>query len=251
LQTTCALYNADCLSVLPTLETSSIDLVLADLPYGLSACTWDTPLDLAVLWPELRRVLKPGSPAVLFATAPFDKTLACSNLPAFKHEWIWEKNRATGHLNVKIAPLKAHENILVFCEERIRVFQPQKTQGHKPVNSYRKSKEKQIPGVYSSGSSDVAGGGQTDRFPRSVLKFGTDKERRHPTQKPLELLRYLVRTYTVEGAKVLDPTMGSGSAGKAAEAENRSFVGIEKDPAIFDQARQWLYSTPQNDRANS
>jgi site-specific DNA-methyltransferase (adenine-specific) len=174
---------------------------------------------------------------------PFDKMLACSNLKLFKYEWIWEKAQATGHLNAKKQPMRAHENILIFYKNQ-PTYNPQKTIGHKPTNSYTKKFSIQNKTeLYGYTNTDVSGGGNTDRYPRSVLKFPSDKQKNklngtiHPTQKPLKLCEYLISTYTNEGDIVLDNASGSGTTGLAASNLNRNFILIENDERWVDVSK--------------
>lgn len=215
----------DCLDILPTLPEASIDLVLADPPYGTTRNSWDRRIDMQRLWPSLLRVTRPNAAIVLCAAPPFDKLLACSNLRHYRYDWVWEKGNATGHLNAKRQPLRAHEYLLVFYREP-PTYNPQKTSGHKPVNSFY---TRHSGSNYGAASAQAAGGGSTERYPRSVLKFASDKQRdnRHPTQKPLDLMRYMVRTYSNAGDTVLDFCAGSGTTARACEAEGRRFVGID------------------------
>ena len=230
-----ALHFGDCLDVLPTLADKSIDLVLADMPYGTTRCAWDSQIDLQRLWPELRRVSRGA--IVLFAQTPFDKVLGASNLPMLRYEWIWEKTNATGHLNAKRAPMKAHENVLVFYE-RQPTYSPQKTSGHVRVTVRGGSRPDSVYG----GNGAARDYDSADRYPRSVQTFASDKQRSrlHPTQKPVDLCRYLIRTYSGPGDVVLDFCMGSGTTGAAAFSEQRQFIGIENDPAIFATAASRL-----------
>jgi site-specific DNA-methyltransferase (adenine-specific) len=131
------LYNGDCLEVMKSIPNKSIDLILCDLPYGITKCKWDTPIDLFAMWNQYNRIIKDNAPILLFAQTPFDKVLGSSNLSMLKYEWIWEKTQATGHLNAKKMPMKAHENILVFYK-KLPIYNPQKTTGHKPIHSYTK-----------------------------------------------------------------------------------------------------------------
>lgn len=215
----------DCLEILPTLPAASVDMVLADPPYGVTRNDWDQRIDFVRLWAELRRVVKPTAAVVLCAAPPFDKMLAASNLGEYRYDWVWEKGNATGHLNAKRQPLRAHEYLLVFYREP-PTYNPQKTTGHKPVNAFY---TRHSGSNYGSADASTSGGGATDRYPRSVLRFSSDKQRdsRHPTQKPIDLMRYMVRTYTKPGDTVLDFCAGSGTTGRACEAEGRAFIGIE------------------------
>jgi hypothetical protein len=225
------LVLGDCMTEM--FKLPKVDLVLADLPYGTTQCKWDTPLPLPELW-ELYRHICTG-PIVLFAQTPFDKVLGASNLRDLKYEWIWEKTAATGHLNAKRAPMKAHENILVFRHHQMK-YNPIKTHGHVRKTARRAHYKTQI---YSP-QLKVTEYDSTERYPRSVLKFASDKQlaSHHSTQKPVALLDYLIRTYTDPGDVVLDNVMGSGSTGVAAVTAGRGFIGIEKDPEFFAVARQ-------------
>lgn len=234
--TSVEIRHGDCLDLLPSIATGSIDMILADMPYGTTRCAWDSQIDLQRLWPELRRVCRGA--IVLFAQTPFDKALGASNLPMLRYEWIWEKTHATGHLNAKRAPLKAHENILVFYA-KAPTFNPQKTSGH-----VRKSAVKRgdVTPVYGAQTFAPISYASTDRYPRSVQTFASDKQRSklHPTQKPQGLCEYLVRTYTNPGDTVLDFCMGSGTTGAACQTTGRQFVGFESDPIHFETAKRRL-----------
>lgn len=226
------LFNADCLDVLPDLADDSVDMVLCDLPYGTTRCAWDSPIPLAPLWAEYRRIC--NGPVVLFAQTPFDKVLGASNLRDLRYEWIWEKSHPTGHLNAKRAPMKAHENILVFCQGAV-CYNPIKTSGHVRKTA---TKRRDLTPVYGAQDFTPISYDSTERYPRSVLRFASDKQRSklHRTQKPVALCEYLIRTYTDPGATVLDNCMGSGTTGVAAMQSGRRFIGIEKDPAYFATA---------------
>jgi len=216
----------------------SVEMVLCDLPYGTTRCAWDTPIDLQTLWPEYWRIC--SGAVVLFAQTPFDKVLGASCLPALRYEWIWEKTHPTGHLNAKRAPMKAHENILVFYR-RMPTYNPIKTTGH--VRKSAIKRRDQTP-VYGKQEFASLAYDSTERFPRSVQVFASDKQtsKLHRTQKPLALCEYLVRTYTNPGDTVLDNCMGSGTTGAACANTGRQFIGIESDPAIFAVAQSRLGS---------
>lgn len=223
------MLRGDCLEILPNLPSASIDMVLADPPYGVTRNTWDCQIDLYRLWPELLRVAKPNAAIVLCAAPPFDKQLAVSNLQMYRYDWVWQKGNATGHLNAKHQPLRAHEYLLVFYRER-PTYNPQKTTGHKPVNSFY---TRHSGSNYGKAETHRSGGGSTERYPRSVLNFSSDKQKdnRHPTQKPIALMQYMVRTYTNPGDTVLDFCAGSGTTGRACSVEGRKFVGIDLSAA--------------------
>lgn len=217
-------WHNDCFDVLPFLPAGSIDLVVSDLPYGTTNCKWDTTLPLTELWAQYDRLCR--GPVVLFAQTPFDKVLGCSNLSNLRYEWIWEKPAATGQLNANRAPMKAHENVLVFYRKQ-PTYNPIKTSGHARKTAIRKRPDtSEIYGAQTATSYD-----STDRFPRSVLLFSSDKQKSalHPTQKPVALLDYLIRTYSNPGDIVLDNCLGSGTTGVAALQVGRRFVGIEKE----------------------
>ena len=227
------LLFGDCLERMKEIPSGSVDLILVDLPYATTQNKWDSMLNLEEMWLQLDRICKPNTAKLMFAQTPFDKVLGCSNLKELKYEWIWEKTTATGHLNAKKMPMKSHENILVFYD-KLPTYNPQKTVGHRPANSYTKHQDD--GSNYGETKVGISGGGQTDRYPRSVQVFKTDKQKvsLHPTQKPVALLEYLIKTYTQEGETVLDFTAGSFSTGVAALNTNRKFLGIEMEEKYFD-----------------
>lgn len=220
------LYNIDCLIGMKDIDDKSIDLILCDLPYGTTRNKWDSVISLEKLWEQYCRIIKDDGAIVLFAQTPFDKVLGSSNLKMLKYEWIWEKTTATGHLNAKKMPMKAHENILVFYK-KLPTYNPQKTKGHTPVHSYTKYQDD--GSNYGKTKIGISGGGSTERYPRSVLQFSTDKQKcaLHPTQKPVALLEYLIKTYSNEGDVILDNCIGSGSTAVACIHTNRNFIGMD------------------------
>lgn len=218
----------DCLELLPMMKPHSVDMVLCDLPYGTTRNKWDSVLPLEELWLEYWRVVKPDGAIVLTAQAPFDKILGASEIRFLKYEWIWQKGKATGHLNAKKQPMKAHENILVFYRSQC-TYNPQMRQGEPYKAGRGKSNDKNY-GSYGRERNDSPDG---RRYPRSVLDFPGVSTPQHPTQKPLALMEYLIRTYTNEGETVLDNTMGSGTTGVACVNSRRNFVGFEKDESYF------------------
>lgn len=225
-------YSAD-------VDYTSVDLVLTDLPYGTTQASWDSCVDLDNMWKWLDYRVKNNTPILFFAQTPFDKVLGCSNIGKLKYEWIWEKTSATGHLNAKKMPMKAHENILVFYN-KLPTYNPQKTNGHKPANTYTKHGDDGE--LYGKVTLGISGGGQTDRYPRDVLKFSSDKQKLnlHSTQKPLDLLRYMIRTYTNENDTVLDFTAGSMSTAVACYLEGRNSICIEMDTEQFNKSIEWV-----------
>lgn len=226
------LINADCLEVMGSI--GKVDLVLADMPYGTTNCAWDSEIDLRDLWQKLPSVMKDNTPIVLLAQTPFDKVLGFSNLKGLRYEWVWEKTLPTGHLNANKMPMKAHENILVFYR-KLPKYNPQKTSGHKRKTAVKRG---DITPIYGEQKFYEIPYSSTDRYPRSVLRFPSDRQKSklHPTQKPVALMEYLIKTYTDEGDTVLDFCMGSGTTGIACKNLNRKFIGIEKDKKYFDIA---------------
>jgi DNA modification methylase len=218
----------------------SIDMVLCDLPYGMTQCKWDTVIPLEPLWEQYKRIVKPNGAIVLFAMQPFASTLISSNPKMYRYEWIWHKPRATGFLNAKKAPLRAHENILVFSQSAAQYYpimwqqDPSMVRKHLRVN-------KGTPQCYGAiKRTDKADTGE--RYPQSILKIPTvpsvDPDVFHPTQKPVPLCEYLIKTYTKEGETVLDNTMGSGTTGVACVNTGRNFIGFELEKKYYDFAAE-------------
>lgn len=229
------IYNMDCLEGMKNIPDKSIDMILCDLPYGTTNNKWDSVIPLEKLWEQYERIIKGNGVIALFAQCPFDKVLGYSNLKLLRYEWIVEKTKATGHLNAKKTPMKAHENILIFYKNK-PIYNPQMTEGHKPTNSYTKHTTDGT--CYGKTKVGIKGGGNTSRYPRDVLKFkwDTQKSSLHPTQKPILLLEYLIKTYTNENEVVLDNCIGSGSTAIACINTNRNFIGYELDKDYFDIA---------------
>ncbi|MBF2375158.1 site-specific DNA-methyltransferase [Listeria seeligeri] len=231
------IWNEDCLMGMERIIDKSVDMILCDLPYGRTKNRWDKLIDLDKLWIQYNRIIKDDGAIVLTAQTPFDKILGASNINNLRYEWIWEKTSATGHLNAKRMPLKAHENILVFYK-KLPTYNPQKTTGHTAVHSYTK---KQNDGSnYGKTKIGISGGGNTERYPRSVLTFKSDKQKNniHPTQKPVALFEYLIKTYTNEGETVLDNCMGSGTTAIACCNTNRKFIGFETNQEYYERSLQ-------------
>jgi DNA modification methylase len=230
------LYHGDCLELMHVIDDQSVDLVLCDLPYETTRNEWDFQVHLPQLWAHYRRICKGA--IVLTAQTPFDKVLGASNLKMLRYEWIWEKGNATGHLNVEKMPLKAHENALVFYDE-LPTYNPQKTTGHPRKTA---TKRKDVTTNYGKQTFEEIQYDSTERYPRSVIFFSSDKQRSklHPTQKPVDLMEYLIRTYTNPGDTVLDNCMGSGTTGVACLNTGRRFIGIEKVAKYFEIAQQRL-----------
>lgn len=230
----------NCLGIMQKIPSKSIDMILCDLPYGITKCSWDKPLDLEILWKQYEQIIKDNGVIALFGIEPFASQLRLSNSKWYKYDWVWEKTQATGHLNANKQPLRAYENILIFYKKQ-PTYNPQKTTGHTAVHSYTKYIEAQNnTQLYGRMNKQLSGGGNTDRYPRNVLRYASDKQKikLHPTQKPVALLEYLIKTYTNENETVLDNCMGSGSTGVACINTNRNFVGIELDEKYFKIAKE-------------
>ena len=228
----------DCLEIMKEIPDGSIDMVLTDPPYGTTACKWDSVIPFDLMWEQLNRIIKPNGAIVLFGSEPFSSALRMSNIKNYKYDWMWEKPTATGYLNAKKQPMRAYENISVFYKTQ-PTYNPIKTQGHKRKVSSAISRGKSIERaigkskVYNNENSEkITDYNSTERYPRNVITFSTDKQKSklHPTQKPVALMEYLIKTYTNEGETVLDFAMGSGTTGVACKNLNRKFIGIEISP---------------------
>lgn len=225
----------DCLEVMKDIPDKRIDMILCDLPYGTTRNKWDSIISLDLLWEQYKRIIKENGAIVLTAQTPFDKVLGASNISILKYEWIWHKTRATGFLNSKSAPMKAHENILVFYK-RPPTYNPQGLI-QKLVPTIRKGRNNGTN--YGKSDKDAIQG--FENYPITVLPFHSEGNILHPTQKPIALMEYLIKTYTNEGDLVLDNCAGSGTTLLAAKNLNRRFIGIEKEQKYFDIIKERLY----------
>ena len=230
------LLRGDCLEVLDYVPSGSVDLVLCDPPYGTTACKWDAVVPFEAMWPQLRRVAKKNAAVVMTAAQPFTSALVMSNLKEFKYEWVWSKVRVTGHLNAKKQPMRAHENIVVFYGAQPN-YHPQMTpsSGHTRGPFGRQKAATEVYGAFSDENRTYAA---SEYYPRTIIEFRAEMQPVHPTQKPVALMEYLIRTYTNTGETVLDFTMGSGTTGVAAVNTGRNFIGIEKDDGYFQIAKE-------------
>lgn len=227
-------YHMDCLEGMKLIPDGSIDMILCDLPYGTTKNKWDSIITLDLLWKQYKRIIKDNGAIVLFAQTPFDKVLGVSNLDWLRYEWIWQKTEATGFLNAKKMPLKAHENILVFYKNT-PTYNPQFTQG-KPY-SYKKDGISSTNYGESNGTDLIVNDGK--RHPTTVQIFKKDKGL-HPTQKPVTLCEYLIKTYTKENEIVLDNCMGSGTTAVAALNTGRRFIGFEAESCYVEVSNKRL-----------
>ena len=232
------LINDDCLNAMKFIPDNSISMILTDPPYGTTKCSWDSIIDLPLMWEQLRRIIKPNGAIVMTASQPFTSVLVTSNLKMFKYEWIWEKDGGSNFATVKYQPMKEHESVLIFGKGKTTYNQIKQER----IGS-RKGKETT---TIDSGRSDSVYGTQNGgkklkvsklRCPRSIQRFNRERGV-HPTQKPVALMEYLIKTYTNEGDTVLDFTCGSGTTGIAAKNLNRDFIGIEMDEGYFNIAKE-------------
>jgi site-specific DNA-methyltransferase (adenine-specific) len=231
------LYNDDCFNVFSKINDKSIDLFILDLPYNCTACKWDTPIDLNQMWIDIKRIMKPTAVIVFFCNTKFGNTLINSNPKWFRYDLVWEKSNAVGFLSANKTPLRKHENIYIF-KNKGGTYNPQKTVG-KPYNGFS-SEDKMAGEVYGQFKS-FHNANKGERHPTSILKYKNVKRGSlHPTQKPTDLLEWIIKTYSNEGETIMDFTMGSGSTGEACKNTNRKFIGVEKDTDIFNLARDRL-----------
>jgi site-specific DNA-methyltransferase (adenine-specific) len=214
-----------------SIPDKSINAIICDLPYGTTSNKWDSIISLDLLWAQYKRICKGA--IVLTAQSPFDKMLGASNINMLRYEWIWVKEAGTGFLNAKKAPLKNHENVLVFYEKN-PTYNPQMRTGFKPYVC-KKGGDSLNYGLGLSENIVTVNNG--DRYPLSVIEFKRDKDKIHPTQKPVALMEYLVKTYTNQNDIVLDNCMGSGTTGVACKNLGRRFIGIEQDATYFEIAK--------------
>lgn len=237
------LWQGDCLELMKNIPDGSVDLVLTDPPYGTTACKWDSVIPFEPMWKQLNRIIKPNGAIVLFSQQPFTSACVSSNYKMFRYEWIWQKPQGVGFLNAQKMPLKAHENILVFYK-KLPTYNPQFWKSTPYANKNKIAGGRQYRKLQCRNTESLDG----IRYPIDVIKFNLEKERynskkiktdkMHPTQKPIDLLEYLIKTYTNEDETVLDFTMGSGSTGVACVNTNRNFIGIELDEGYFNIAKK-------------
>lgn len=234
------LLHGDCLDLMQSIPDKSVDMILCDLPYGTTACKWDVVIPFEPLWNEYNRIIKDNGAICLFGSEPFSSLLRTSNLKMFKYDWVWRKPRGTGHLNAKKQPLRDVENISVFYNKQC-IYNPQYAKGTPYTPKGGKTAKPNKAGVYGKFLNGIEYGNYNDgiRYPKQILEYGTiERGALHPTQKPVALLEYLIKTYTNEGDLVLDNCMGSGSTGVAAHNLKRAFIGMELDESYFNIAKR-------------
>jgi len=239
------LVNADCFDVFPFIEDKSIDAIICDLPYGTTQCKWDSVLPFDKLWREYERIIKLNGAIVLTASQPFTSALVMSNPKLFKYQWVWVKTKKTGFTNGKNRPLSQHEDVIVFSKANVangsKIMMKYNPQGLQPLGKVRKGDKNKSDGDTNgqkyyrpSQSKDYIQ--EFTNYPTTILNVASEGKIVHPTQKPVELMEYLIRTYTDENDIVLDNTMGSGTTGLACLKTNRQFIGIEKEKQYYDVA---------------
>lgn len=228
------LLCGDCFELMQGIPSESVDMILTDPPYGVTCCAWDKVQSFELMWQEFRRIIKPNGCIAIFAGEPFSSALVQSNLKMYRYELIWKKNVATDFLSARRRPMRIHDKIQVFYK-KAPIYHPQKTKGE-PYDRGWQNRKSELYGEMNRQRSKSENG---ERFPTSVLNFKREYHF-HPTQKPVPLLAWLIRTYTDAGDTVLDSFMGSGSTGVARMQEGRRFIGIEKEQKYFEVAKNRL-----------
>lgn len=243
------LLNGDCLKLMINIPDKSIDMILCDLPYGTTECKWDTAIPFDKLWKQYNRIIKDNGTIVLFGTEPFSSQVRVSNLNMYRYDWVWKKNKAPNFAQAPYMPLKNTENIMVFSKGTIAqnsknrmIYNPQGTEDCNKIipgskaNAFRPNRTEQQPFIQKK-----------TNYPKQILDFDKDSKSLHPTQKPVALLEYLIKTYTNQGELVLDNCMGSGSTGVACINTNRNFIGIELDENYFNIAKGRIEGVENNE----
>lgn len=240
------LRKGDCLELMQDIPSKSIDMILCDLPYQKTACEWDKLINMVLLWEQYNRIIKDNGVIALFGIEPFSSKLRMDNLKNYKYDIVWKKQQATNPMFAKKGVMRIHENISIFYKKQC-TYNPQMTYGHKNYSSF-KSNTSKIGEIYGNMKSAHRNCNDGSRYPVSVIKFNTERSKFHPTQKPVALLEYLIKTYTNENDIVLDNCMGSGSTGVACVNTNRKFIGIEKDEKYFEIAKQRIEEVYQYEK---
>jgi len=249
------LYHGDCLEVMKDIPDGSVDAVITDPPYGTTACKWDSVIPVEAMWEQLKRVIKPNGAILLFGSEPFSSVLRMSNIKQYKYDWVWEKSKGCNFTHAKNMPIKFSENICVFSEAPIGHYVQlgDRRMMYNPQDLIKVDKKWSRPQKYENGHQLKRDSHKLERiiefenYPKNILKFSNSDNRErglHPTQKPVALMEYLIKTYTNEDGTVLDFTMGSGTTGVACKNLNRKFIGIEKDLTYFNIAKNRINNTP-------
>jgi len=245
------LYKGDCLEVMDRMiaEGVKVDAIITDPPYGTTACKWDSVIPFPEMWERLNKLIKPNGAVVLFGSEPFSSALRMSNIKNYKYDWIWKKvNRFTGALNSSFMPMKSHENITIFVNKGKPTFNKQLREGKPYISKQTKGHGDFTEHGNTKGHTTINKGG---RNPCSIINIKADNKKEsglHPTQKPVELMEYLIKTYTNENETVLDFTMGSGTTGVACVNTNRNFIGIELDETYFNIAEERIEKHTKQER---
>ena len=237
------IYQGDCLEIMKDIPDKSIDMILCDLPYGTTACKWDTIIPFEPLWEQYKRIIKDNGAIVLTASQPFTSALVMSNPSMFKYALVWDKIRKTGHLNAKKQPMRRTEDVLIFCGGQSKYF-PQMVTGKPHIRGPFGKRTKGATEVYGKFSDDDRTYESDEYYPDNILSFCAEMKSVHPTQKPVSLFEYLIKTYTNEGDLVLDNCAGSGTTGVAAQNLKRNFILIEKKPEYVAVAENRLKQYP-------
>ncbi len=234
------IYNEDCFEYFKRIQDKSIDMILCDLPYGITDCDWDNIIDLETLWKEYNRIIKNNGAIVLTACQPFTSKLIMSNIKNYKTSWVWNKKQAGNFANAKYHPLKITEDILIFSKGKTK-YNPQMTKGKERYKGGYKINGEIYKGIKKSVDKYLS----DEYYPTNIIEIYNPKNKRlHPTQKPVELFKYLIKTYSNEGDIILDNCMGSGTTAVAAKELNRNFTGCELNKDYFDICLKRLNDTP-------
>jgi site-specific DNA-methyltransferase (adenine-specific) len=245
------LLHGNCLELMKDIKSGSVDAIICDPPYGTTACKWDSVIPFDLMWEQLNRVIKPNGAIVLFGSEPFSSALRMSNIKNYKYDWIWKKNRSANFIQANYQPLKKHEIISVFSFSPCSYTKKGIKSSYFPIMSGMASINKgqssetcgDVVATKNSINYTIKSTNKTGKmFPNSILDFKADTNKKHPTQKPIALMEYLIKTYTNENETVLDFTMGSGSTGVACKNLNRNFIGIEMDDKYFEIAKNRINS---------
>lgn len=225
------LRHGDCLEIMKSIPDGSVDAIITDPPYGTTACKWDSIIPFEPMWAELKRIIKPNGAIVLFGSEPFSSALRMSNIKNYKYDWVWDKKKGGNIMNLKSQPYKTHEIISVFNSHNY--FPVMEIQKERTGKTYSKG---EANGIKNYGDVRI----YKEKYPKSIIEISNanQKGKTHPTQKPVALLEYLIKTYTQENETVLDFTMGSGTTGVACKNLNRNFIGIELDEGYFNIAKE-------------
>ena len=255
------LWQGDCLKLMQEILDKSVDFIICDLPYGTTACKWDSVLDLSELWKEYKRMLKENGVVILFGQEPFSSIVRTSNLSWYKYDWVWKKNKPSNFQLMNYQPGRIHENIMIFSEGKACYTKKNNNMPYNPQLEKRDKVRKANAKIYTKVGKEEAPllhsyVGNRDNFkeyeykqPTTILDFSNEVNKVHPTQKPVGLLEYLIKTYSKEGDLILDNCMGSGSTGVACINTGRNFIGIEKDNTYFEIAKERI--TQRENELNS